>query len=326
MAKINAGAVKLDYKDGQLLYLLDLNAKEPLSSLGKKLRLSEEGVAYRIRRLQEQGVIRCFNTVVDISALGYVGGRFMIRLQHCDERKENEIVEYFNAKPNSFWVVRRGGEYDLGIGIWARDMHEFYGFQLDFMKKFRPYISKVYLGVYHEIRQFSRAYLSREPVRKKGEEISLWNGKPHEIDKTDYSILKFISNNARLPTVEVARRLSLTPMVVKHRVRKMERLGIIKGYKAVPDLSKIGYFWYKIELSLSDFSKREAISAFCSAHPNTVYSFHGLGIADFEFEVEVASAQELLDIIRALRAKFSDSIISISYYLYSKEDKLIYMP
>jgi DNA-binding Lrp family transcriptional regulator len=47
----------LTQKDEDLLALLRLNAREPVASLARKLKLSRTTVQDRIRRLEEQGVI-----------------------------------------------------------------------------------------------------------------------------------------------------------------------------------------------------------------------------------------------------------------------------
>ncbi|TMJ40137.1 MAG: winged helix-turn-helix transcriptional regulator, partial [Alphaproteobacteria bacterium] len=44
-------------KDEDLLALLRLNAREPVASLARKLKLSRTTVQDRIKRLEEQGVI-----------------------------------------------------------------------------------------------------------------------------------------------------------------------------------------------------------------------------------------------------------------------------
>lgn len=322
----NESKPRLDKKDGKLLYLLDLNAREPLTSLAKKLHLSEEGLSYRLKRLQESGIIKGFHTIIDVSALGYIGGGYYIKLQHADEKKENEMLDYFREKENVFWLDSRGGEYDLGVGIWTKDIHEFHKFEEEFMEKFRPNINKTRARIFDEVKQFSRAYLCDGATRGKNESISLWNGKIAEYDKTDYAILKLISTNARLPTVELARRLSLTPMVVKYRIKKMETAGVIKGYKPVLDLSKLGYFWYKIDFLLSDYSMRGELAKFASSHPNIIYTYDAIGGVDFEIELEVSGAEQLLQIIRQMRFKFSKVIVSTDYFLWTAEHRIAYLP
>jgi Lrp/AsnC family leucine-responsive transcriptional regulator len=60
------------------------------------------------------------------------------------------------------------------------------------------------------------------------------------VDDTDRAILRALEENARLTYAEIAGRVGLAPSSVHDRVRKLERLGAIKGYKADVDLDKAG--------------------------------------------------------------------------------------
>ena len=61
------------------------------------------------------------------------------------------------------------------------------------------------------------------------------------ISEKDMIILEILMRNARTPFAEIARRIGVTEAAVRKRVRKLEELGIIKGYRAVVDPKKIGY-------------------------------------------------------------------------------------
>jgi Lrp/AsnC family transcriptional regulator, leucine-responsive regulatory protein len=52
------------------------------------------------------------------------------------------------------------------------------------------------------------------------------------LDEIDWSILKSLQENARLPFAEVGRQVGLTAPAVAERVRKLEEAGIISGYHA----------------------------------------------------------------------------------------------
>lgn len=321
-----ARAGRLDKKDHRLLYLLDLNGREPTSSLAKKMRMSKEGVAYRMRRLEEMGVVQGYITLIDISALGYLSGRYMIRFQRCDPKKENEIIHYFKQMGETWWVDSRGGEYNFGIAVWAKSLHELYDFKDEFLRHYKPYMMRVAFGYYHQMRQYPRTYLLGSGPREDTKPIILWNSPPKEHDETDRAILRLIATHARMPMVELARHLGLTPAVVKYRLKKMEKAGIVLGYRADLQLKHLGYFWYKIEFNIRDFSKREAILKFAAALPNVIYMYDLIGGADIEIEAEVRDANQLLGIINAIRARFSDEIISYDYYLWSYEHKLALVP
>ncbi|MBW1636024.1 MAG: Lrp/AsnC family transcriptional regulator [Deltaproteobacteria bacterium] len=51
------------------------------------------------------------------------------------------------------------------------------------------------------------------------------------IDDTSLEILTILQKKARIPNIEVSRRIGLAPSAVLERIRKMEKRGIIEGYE-----------------------------------------------------------------------------------------------
>jgi Lrp/AsnC family leucine-responsive transcriptional regulator len=51
-------------------------------------------------------------------------------------------------------------------------------------------------------------------------------------DSTDRAILEALQENARMPVVELARRVNLSPTPCTLRIRRMEQEGVITGYHA----------------------------------------------------------------------------------------------
>jgi len=51
------------------------------------------------------------------------------------------------------------------------------------------------------------------------------------IDETGLKILTILQDKARIPNVEVARKIGMAPSAVLERIRKLEKQGIIDGYE-----------------------------------------------------------------------------------------------
>lgn len=60
------------------------------------------------------------------------------------------------------------------------------------------------------------------------------------LDQTDYTLLQELVEDGRIPWSELGRRVGLTAPAVATRVARLEESGIISGYRAVVDLSKLG--------------------------------------------------------------------------------------
>ncbi len=51
------------------------------------------------------------------------------------------------------------------------------------------------------------------------------------MDETDFKILKILQKKARIPNIEVARKIGMAPSAILERIKKLEAKGIIGGYE-----------------------------------------------------------------------------------------------
>lgn len=61
------------------------------------------------------------------------------------------------------------------------------------------------------------------------------------MDETDRRLLRELQENARLSLAELGRRVNLSSPAVAERVQRLERTGVIAGYRADVDLKALGY-------------------------------------------------------------------------------------
>ncbi|MEZ0394495.1 MAG: Lrp/AsnC family transcriptional regulator [Desulfurococcaceae archaeon] len=61
------------------------------------------------------------------------------------------------------------------------------------------------------------------------------------VDEIDRRILEILMKNARTPYSSIARALGISDVAVLKRARRLERDGVIKGYRAIVNPSALGY-------------------------------------------------------------------------------------
>ena len=62
-----------------------------------------------------------------------------------------------------------------------------------------------------------------------------------KIDDLNWGILHSLQKNARESFANIGRKVGLTPPAVAERIKKMEDIGIIYGYKAIVSHTQTGY-------------------------------------------------------------------------------------
>lgn len=65
--------------------------------------------------------------------------------------------------------------------------------------------------------------------------------KIYHIDKLDREILGILIKDAKIPYTDIAKRLIVSPGTIHVRMKRMERLGIVRGATLIIDPTKIGY-------------------------------------------------------------------------------------
>lgn len=138
------------------------------------------------------------------------------------------------------------------------------------------------------------------------------------IDAIDRRILAVLQEEGRLPVVDLAERVGLSPSPCLRRLRALEEAGLIAGYRAVLDRSRIGLgltVFVGIRVEVHRDRNANALQAAVLEMPEVVACHIVSGNADFLLEVVVAdlAAYERfilgsllkLPMIRDVRSAFS---------------------
>ena len=111
------------------------------------------------------------------------------------------------------------------------------------------------------------------------------------LDAINERILRELTQDGRLPNVELAERVGLSPSACLRRVQDLERRGIIKGYRAVLDRTKLGTgFTAFIAVGLNDHTKssQEAFERAIARSPEVRECHNITGSVEYLLRVEAA--------------------------------------
>ncbi|HLD07000.1 MAG TPA: Lrp/AsnC family transcriptional regulator [Candidatus Nanoarchaeia archaeon] len=314
----------IDIKDAKILVELDRDARQSNMQIGRRVGLSKEVVKYRIDNMVERGVILRFHTVVNYFRLGMIKFKLYLRLTNASKEKMEEIAEYFHRHNKTEWVVLTTGRWDVISGFIVNNVNEFDDEVQAVLQKFAQHIQEkaitttLYLA--HQTREFLKT--SKTGVPRVVHHTT--KDRQEHIDSIDKEILRLIVNNARMPIVEMARRIHVTPRIVQYRIREMEKKKIILAYKAHVDPRKMGKVFGKMIVYLANVNKERLhkFISYASLMPGAVWPQRVLGDWDFELDVEVADYDSFQQIIAKLKEEFPDIIKDHDFCMVSREYKL----
>ncbi len=111
-----------------------------------------------------------------------------------------------------------------------------------------------------------------------------------DLDRTDRRILAALQQDGRLPNVELAERVALSPSPCLRRVKQLEAAGVISGYRAVLDRQSVGLgltVFVEIKARRHSRATAAALQEALAAIPEVVACHMVSGSADFLAEIVV---------------------------------------
>ena len=314
----------LDNVDRKILAELDLNARESNSAIAKRLKLSKEVTSYRIRNLEKNGYIKGYYTVLNPSLLGVTYYRILIKFYSLDVKTEKEVLSFLKDHRYVGWIASCFGKYDLIGVIEVENAYQFDQFLYEFLSRYGKYIVEKEITIFSSSIAFNKKFLTENYKT----EVLEYIHQPKRIsaDEIDLKIIKDLSTSARKPLIDIAKKLKLTPRAISERIKKLEKLGVLQGYRVSVDFSKLGYLYTHTLIKLENIQARQKLMNFFKEHKATLYGSFQVGAYDVSIESVVRNLEELNDFIQDMRVLFVKDIKNYDALILTKEYKLTYYP
>lgn len=118
--------VKVDLKDKRILEQLQKNARQTIAQIAKNTKLPRDVVVYRIKKLEQNKVIRAHHTMLNPARLGYpLYSYVFFSSYNLKPEEEIKFINYLKSHKQIIYVAKNSGEFDFTIGICARDYMDF---------------------------------------------------------------------------------------------------------------------------------------------------------------------------------------------------------
>ncbi len=138
------------------------------------------------------------------------------------------------------------------------------------------------------------------------------------MDETDRKIVSALSQNANIPHAELAQRLNITRQTVAARIRKLEREGTIRKYKAVIDYEKIGlrsFFILFLKMDVADQKKAASFISALKQDPHVLTDVSITGEWDVMLMLAFEDVKDYEEYINAMRTKMGSMIKDIKSHV-----------
>ena len=320
----------LTIKDRKILKELFDNGRVPFSVIAKRVGLSKEVVNYRVKKLIDKGILIRFNAVIDVNRLGWQIYFINIRLRNINDVIEKEIIKLMANHPNVAQVLKCMGTYDLILKVFVKDYVEVNNLMKKIEMKFKIHIDEYKINFVEQEVPIPLPFFYEPFKIKEYHSIPKKNTTPVSILPTDLQILKALSNNARLPIVEIAKKINISGELARHHLKKLEKNNLILKYRpsAWSGSKSIGYSWYLIMLKLNEINKdtHKKLQFYIINNPNMTYYYKCIGQHDILFEIRLKTSDELNQVLMNIRSILKNDLKSHELSIILKEYKYTYFP
>ena len=145
-------------------------------------------------------------------------------------------------------------------------------------------------------------------------------------DAIDFRLLSLLSEDARMPFSELAKRAGHSETAVRERVKKLEREGVIIAYRMLPDYEKLGLLYFWAHCRFKDYARMDGIEKAICETPNVVYTDRAVGETGLGIDFVYPCPRELEAYLEGLQKKFPDDIREIEYVTVLDNVKVKYFP
>ena len=319
--------VKIDAKDRLILYQLDINSRQSLNSIGNKVHLNKSVVQYRIDRLVKDSVIKNFHTSIDFYKLGYINLGIYVNYQYYTPKIEMDIINYFKKSKHAWFIANLQGKHDLIVLFTVKNLNQFFPFWKKTLCKYRFYFQNALISFFSKTHYLPCSYLvDGKDGDQRLQHIIIDGGEKVDIDEKDQEILRHISLNSRKPLIEIAKDLGTSSTMIANRIKKLEKMKIINGYRINIDYSKLGLQLFNVQFNLRNYNKIHSIINYVIRNPYLVSVSEVIDNWDLSLNYHIRNFNDLHVIIKDIYNTFPNDIKNHMTFNYPQTYKYNYMP
>lgn len=125
----------VDEKDLEIIKMLENNARIPLTRISEKIGMSDVAIRKRLKKLEEEGVIKAYRLRLDHTKLGY-RARAIVGF-NIDASRLLEAVRALSENPSVKFLAITSGDHMVVVDYWAKDNAELEKFVNELKEKYQ---------------------------------------------------------------------------------------------------------------------------------------------------------------------------------------------
>jgi len=318
-----------DNVDKKILYRLHKNSRSPVSLIAKDTGLTREVVNYRINKMEQEEVIKGYPAKINQSLFCEGTAMVLFKIIRSDEKRFKEILKFIQNHNSVNWMAELSGNADIVCTYVYKNTEDLANTTSDILGFIGSNLKEHRLSLYITEYKFDR---KGAIIGKADEKISkpiIFKGKEKtKLDGDDLIILKELAKNSRIKNIDLAKKTSLSEDMIRLRIKRMEKQGVILGYSITVDLNKLELEAYEVELQIEQMTKEtlSKLQYYVHTNPYIVYCSRAVGKYNVIMTIHAKNNKHFDEIILDIRNHFGNLLVDYEFQHEIRELKEIYVP
>ena len=141
--------LEIDQNDKKIIKVLASDARLPLVQMSEKTGISPKVIAYRIKKMEENGVIAAYRPIINYTKLGLTYFKVFFNFDLSKRKKFDEFQKYLINHPKVIFLVHGIGMLgNLDVELLAESNQDFFGFIQEAKRRFPEFITDYQYLIY----------------------------------------------------------------------------------------------------------------------------------------------------------------------------------
>ena len=303
----------LDDTEKAVLEFVELRGNATVPEIARAIRIKGPRARRILDSLLERKLLYRY-VHLNVYPLGYFEVNILVTFRNNSRLMCERVVKWCIQHPKVCILTETGGTHNLEIGLTVKSMLEVSHFMEAICQEFNfPFLRKEVL-IINELIDFG--------VNKGATDLGSrtfrfgFSKDSYELFKHDAEILKLLSLEPHIPPFGMAKKLGIPASTLAYRLEKLEKAGVIAGYRYLFDpLGKtVDYFRAKVSLGGVTPSVRRTIHNFCGFHPKISFFAEVQGDADYLVCIAANRAADAIEVVRSLEEALAPIAAQVEVY------------
>jgi len=225
-----------------------------------------------------------------------------IKLNQINKIIVEKIKKLLDKHYSCAWYIFTEGEYDLMLSFKVKSKQDKEN-MIQLLQKLGDYVLDKEVSLALDSFEISKSFVEK---RRKIFLTTNHLASELQLSQEEVKLLELLKQNSRQTVLELAKKMNSTARIVTGMIKKMEKNGVVSGFKIKINTAKLGYQPCTALISLSSYTKEDLrkFITYCKYKEGIYYVIHQMGKYDFDLKIDAKDVTGFYRLVSEIRNEF----------------------